>query len=123
MVINSNSRPYFRHFYDLATFFIEKKTRHTTTNIDKMFKSYWGKVTAVQSSVDTFANVLKCIELANELKNMLYNWLVGNVDQQTVEHLLCPNKGDRHAALELLKKDLAVIAHKLAGVKFEILAK
>jgi hypothetical protein len=42
--------------------------------------------------------------------------VVGNVDQQTLEHHFYPNKGDGHAALKSLEEDPAVIAHKQAEV-------
>jgi len=74
------------------------------------------------AAANTLANLLRCIESkpfadsAKELNNVLYNWVVGNVDQQTVERHFYPNKGDGHAALKSLEEDPAVIAHKQAEV-------
>jgi mRNA-degrading endonuclease RelE of RelBE toxin-antitoxin system len=74
------------------------------------------------AAANTSANLLRCIESkpfadsAKELNNVLYNWVVGNVDQQTVERHFYPNKGDGHAALKSLAEDPAVIAHKQAEV-------
>jgi hypothetical protein len=74
------------------------------------------------AAANTSANLLRCIESkpfadsAKELNNVLYNWVVGNVDQQTVERHFYPNKGDGHAALKSLEEDPAVIAYKQAEV-------
>jgi hypothetical protein len=73
-------------------------------------------------SPSTSSNLLRCIEnktfsnMAHELKNVLYNWLVGNVDQQTVERHFYPNKGNGYAALNLLMNDPSVQAYNLAEV-------
>ena len=54
--------------------------------------------------------------LAHELNNVLYNWVVGNVDQQVVERHFYPHKGNGYAALQSLMKAHSVVAHKLAEV-------
>ena len=86
------------------------------SNFQRFYESL--KATAANTS----ANLLRCIESktfaasTKELNNVLYNWVVGNVDQNTVERHFYPHKGDGYAALESLKEDPAVAAQKVALV-------
>jgi hypothetical protein len=51
MVVNTNSRPHFKHIYQLATIFVKKKIWYSATYTTKMFKSSIAQVNEVQSSV------------------------------------------------------------------------
>jgi hypothetical protein len=85
------------------------------------FKIFYETLKA--AAANTSMELLRCIENEvyaksfDEFNNVLYNWLVGCMDQDTVELHFYPNKGNGYAALQSLINDPIVQANKGAQIE------